>query len=107
MVSEIADAGAERNADLPLVWATQITNVKIALTDDQYTYEPSYNLRTKAPLLGISRPIGQGKAKISWNLKTDAVSLEYTIQHFKVAAHKEPGVPVPRLAASIEKSLTF
>ena len=55
----------------------QVTNVKIALTDDKFTYEPSYNLLRKAPSLAVSRPLHGGKYKFGWNLKTDDLSLEY------------------------------
>jgi hypothetical protein len=54
-----------------------VTNVKIALTDDKFTYEPSYNLVRKAPSLSVSRPLHGGKYKFGWNLKTDDLSLEY------------------------------
>lgn len=37
--------------------------MKIALTDDRWTYEPSYNLVKKAPSLAISRPMHGGKYK--------------------------------------------
>jgi hypothetical protein len=43
----------------------QVTNVKLALTDDKFTYEPSYNLVKKAPSLAVSRPVGAGKYKVS------------------------------------------
>jgi hypothetical protein len=43
-----------------------VTNVKLALTDGKFTYEPSYNLLKKAPSLAVSRPIGSngGKYKV-------------------------------------------
>lgn len=80
----------------------QVTNVKIALTDDKFTYEPSYNLVRKAPSLSISRPLHGGKYKFGWNLKTDDLSLEYTYKALKFAALKSPGQNVPRVAASFE-----
>lgn len=54
-----------------------VTNVKLALTDDKFTYEPSYNLIKKAPSLAVSRSLGPGKYKFGWNLKTDDLALEY------------------------------
>lgn len=80
----------------------QVTNVKIALTDDKFTYEPSYNLVRKAPSLSVSRPLHGGKYKVGWNLKTDDVSLEYSYKALKFVAFKSPKQPVPRVAASIE-----
>ena len=43
-----------------------MTNVKLALADGKFTYEPSYNLVKKAPSLAVSRPIGSngGKYKV-------------------------------------------
>jgi hypothetical protein len=41
-----------------------VTNIKLALTDDKFTYEPSYNLVKKAPSLAVSRPVGAGKYKV-------------------------------------------
>jgi hypothetical protein len=88
----------------PLV---QVTNVKIALTDDKWTYEPSYNLVRKAPSLAISRPLHGGKYKFGWNLKTDDLSLEYSYRALKFVAFKSPNQPVPRVAASFEHDLEF
>jgi len=85
----------------------QVTNVKIALTDDKFTYEPSYNLVRKAPSLAISRPLHGGKYKFGWNLKTDDLSLEYTYKALKFAAFKRPDQPIPRLAASVEHDFEF
>lgn len=81
---------------------TQVTNVKIALTDDKFTYEPSYNLVRKAPSLSISRPLHGGKYKFGWNLKTDDLTLDYTYKYLKFVAFKSPKQNVPRVAASIE-----
>lgn len=80
----------------------QVTNVKVALTDDKFTYEPSYNLVRKAPSLSISRPLHGGKYKFGWNLKTDDLSLEYSYKYIRLLALKSPNQPVPRLAASLE-----
>eukprot|EP00882_Tetradesmus_deserticola_P001783 GHRQ01001915.1.p1 GENE.GHRQ01001915.1~~GHRQ01001915.1.p1 ORF type:complete len:223 (+),score=125.11 GHRQ01001915.1:145-813(+) len=85
----------------------QVTNVKIALLDDVWTYEPSYNLVKKAPSLAISRPLHGGKYKLGWNLKTDDLSLEYSYQALKFVAFKSPSQPVPRIAASFEHDLEF
>lgn len=85
----------------------QVTNVKIALTDDKFTYEPSYNLVRKAPSLSVSRPLHGGKYKFGWNLKTDDVSLEYSYKALKFVAFKSPKQPVPRVAASIEHDFEF
>uniref|UniRef100_A0A383W275 Uncharacterized protein n=2 Tax=Tetradesmus obliquus TaxID=3088 RepID=A0A383W275_TETOB len=85
----------------------QVTNVKIALTDDKWTYEPSYNLVKKAPSLAISRPMHGGKYKFGWNLKTDDLSLEYGYKALKFVAFKSPNQPVPRVAASFEHDLEF
>lgn len=85
----------------------QVTNVKIALTDDKWTYEPSYNLVKKAPSLAISRPMHGGKYKFGWNLKTDDLSLEYTYKALKFVALKSPNMNVPRVAASIEHDFEF
>eukprot|EP00878_Enallax_costatus_P047331 GHUV01057866.1.p1 GENE.GHUV01057866.1~~GHUV01057866.1.p1 ORF type:complete len:167 (-),score=25.09 GHUV01057866.1:214-714(-) len=62
----------------------EVTNAKIALTDEQWTYEPSYNFIRKAPSLAISRPMHGGKYKFGWNLKTDDLTLEYTYKALKV-----------------------
>lgn len=92
---------------LPLCPLRQVTNVKIALTDDKWTYEPSYNLVKKAPSLAISRPMHGGKYKFGWNLKTDDLSLEYGYKALKFVAFKSPNQPVPRVAASFEHDLEF
>eukprot|EP00775_Hariotina_reticulata_P004888 gene4888-5133_t len=80
----------------------QVTNVKIALTDDKFTYEPSYNLVKKAPSLAISRPLHGGKYKFGWNLKTDDLSLEYSYKALKFVAFKSPKDTIPRIGASFE-----
>lgn len=54
--------------------------MKLALNDGKFTYEPSYNLLRKAPSLTVSRPLGRGKYKVGWNLKTDDVVVEYTVE---------------------------
>lgn len=64
--------------------AVQITSAKIALADELWTYEPSYNFIKKAPSLAISRPMHGGKYKFGWNLKTDDLALEYTYKALKV-----------------------
>lgn len=85
----------------------EVTNAKIALTDGDWTYEPSYNLVKKAPSLAISRPMHGGKYKFGWNLKTDDLSLEYTYRALKFVALKSPKDNVPRVAASIEHDFEF
>jgi len=87
----------------------QVTNVKLALADGKFTYEPSYNLVKKAPSLAVSRPIGSngGKYKFGWNLKTDDLSLEYSYKALKLVALKRPDVAVPRLGISMEHDFEF
>eukprot|EP00879_Flechtneria_rotunda_P000684 GHRR01000801.1.p1 GENE.GHRR01000801.1~~GHRR01000801.1.p1 ORF type:complete len:224 (+),score=75.87 GHRR01000801.1:2107-2778(+) len=85
----------------------QVTNVKIALIDGIWTYEPSYNLVKHAPSLAISRPAHGGKYKVGWNLKTDDMSLEYHYRALKFAALKSPTQNIPRIAASVEHDFEF
>jgi hypothetical protein len=61
----------------------------------------------RAPSLAVSRPLGPGKYKVGWNLKTDDVTLEYSLQGFRVIAHKQPGVDIPMLGASFERDFSI
>lgn len=85
----------------------QVTNVRLALADGRYTYEPSYNLVKKAPSLAVSRPLGGGKYRVGWNLKTDDVTVEYAIQGVRLLMHKQPNNNVPLLGASFERDFAF
>ncbi|KAI8469571.1 MAG: hypothetical protein J3K34DRAFT_423236 [Monoraphidium minutum] len=85
----------------------EVTNVKLALADGKFTYEPSYNLLRKAPSLAISRPLGRGKYKVGWNLKTDDVTIEYVVEGVKLLVHKRPSVQVPMLGCSFERDFSF
>ena len=85
----------------------QITNVKLSLNDGPFTYEPSYNLVRKAPSLAVSRPLGRGKYKVGWNLKTDDVTIEYTIEGVRFLAHKRPQELTPLIGVSFERDFGF
>ncbi|GBG00260.1 hypothetical protein Rsub_12904 [Raphidocelis subcapitata] len=85
----------------------QITNVKLALNDGPFTYEPSYNLVRKAPSLAVSRPLGRGKYKVGWNLRTDDVTLEYTLEGVRFLAHKRPQELAPLIGVSFERDFSF
>lgn len=85
----------------------QITNVKLALNDGKFTYEPSYNLLRKAPSLAVSRPLGRGKYKVGWNLKTDDVTIEYSYEGVRLLAQKRPQSNFPLLGVSFERDFSL
>lgn len=84
-----------------------LTNVKLLLTDEQWTYEPSYNLLKRAPSLAVSRPVNGGKGgrvKLGWNLKTDDLTGEWHYDAFRVVAVKRPDVAVPTVGVALERA---
>lgn len=84
-----------------------LVNVKLLLTDDQWTYEPSYNLLKRAPSLAVSRPVNGGKGgrvKLGWNLKTDDLTGEWHYDAFRVVAVKRPDVAVPTVGVALERA---
>jgi hypothetical protein len=85
----------------------QVVNVKLLLTDEQWTYEPSYNLLKKAPSLAVSRPVNGGKGgrvRLGWNLKTDDLTGEWQYQAVRVVAVKRPDVAVPTIGVALERA---
>jgi hypothetical protein len=84
-----------------------LVNVKLLLTDDQWTYEPSYNLLKKAPSLGVSRPVNGGKGgkvRMTWNLKTDDLTGEWQYQAVRFVAVKRPDVAIPTVGVAMERA---
>lgn len=78
------------------------------LADGKFTYEPSYNLLRKAPSLAVSRPLGPGKYKVGWNMKSDDVSVEYVSNSgAKAILLKSPKSNVPVVGVSFERDLSF
>jgi hypothetical protein len=84
-----------------------VSNVKLLLTDEAWTYEPSYNLLKRAPSLAVSRPVNGGKGgrvKLGWNLKTDDLTGEWLYNAFRVVAVKRPDVAVPTVGVALERA---
>lgn len=86
-----------------------VVNVKLLLTDEAWTYEPSYNLLKKAPSLAVSRPVNGGKGgrvKMGWNLKTDDLTGEWQYDAFRLVAVKRPDVAVPTIGVALERAFS-